>query len=55
MPESNTMAADLFRDHVSTAEAEKFVFIVRNGSFDHTKWQREHFDSVKQEQIQKAV
>ena len=59
MFENNTILADrcmdVLSDHVGTVEAEAFIYFVRSESFDYTKWQREHFDALTPEQIQKAV
>ena len=35
---------DVLCDQVGIVDAEKFIFIIRNETFDYTKWQREHYD-----------
>lgn len=46
---------DAIREHVGTVELEEFIYYIRSQSFDYTKWQREHYDSMSREQILSMV
>lgn len=46
---------DILCDHVGIVEAERFIYIIRNESFDYTKWQREHYDAMTPEEIDHAL
>lgn len=46
---------DILCKHVGVVEAEKFVYLLRTEEFDYTKWQRDHFDKMTEEEIDKAV
>ena len=59
MSESNVALVnkcmDVLCNHVGIVEAEKFIYIIRNESFDYTKWQREHYDTMTPEEIDCAL
>ena len=42
---------DAVRKHVGTVELEAFIYFVRSSSFDYTKWQREHYDTMTPDEI----
>ena len=42
---------DVLCNHVGIVEAERFIYIIRNESFDYTKWQRNHYDTMTPEEI----
>ena len=42
---------DAIRQHVGTVELEEFIYYIRSQSFNYTKWQQEHYDSMTPEQI----
>ena len=42
---------DAVCEHVGTVELEAFIYFVRSSSFDYTKWQREHYDTMTPEEI----
>ena len=46
---------DAVREHVGTVELEAFIYYIRSTSFDYTRWQREHYDAMKPEEIYKAL
>ena len=49
----------LFRAAVAVGavytDAEKFLFLIRSEAFDYTKWQRDYFDAMSPDEIDKAV
>lgn len=46
---------DVLCNHVGIVEAERFIYIIRNESFDYTKWQREHYDAMTPDEIDNAL
>ena len=46
---------DVLCDQVGIVETERFIFLIRNESFDYTKWQQEHYDPIPPEGIDIAV
>ena len=41
---------DILCNHVGIVKAERFIYIIRNESFDYTKWQRDHYDTMTLEE-----
>lgn len=46
---------NLLRSNVGIVDAEKFLFLMRSEAFDYTKWQRDYFDEMSPDEIDKAV
>lgn len=42
---------DTIRRNLGTVELETFIYYVRSQNFDYTKWQREHYDSMTEDEI----
>lgn len=43
------------RTSVGVVDAERFLFLMRSEAFDYTKWQRDYFDAMSPDEIDKAV
>lgn len=42
-------------EKLGIVEAEQFIYLVKAEQLDYTKWQREHFDSMSREEIEKNM
>ncbi len=40
---------------LGSVEAERFISVIMREQFDYTKWQREYFDSMTQDEIREAA
>ena len=41
--------------HVGTVETEAFIYYIQNQSFDYTRWQKEHYDTMTPEAIYQSL
>ena len=46
---------DVLCNQVGIVEAERFIYLMRSEAFDYTVWQRERYDAMTPEQIEKAL
>lgn len=46
---------DILCKHVGVIEAERFVYLIKTETFDYTKWQRDHYDAISQDELRNAV
>ena len=46
---------DTISKNIGTVELEAFIYYVRSQNFDYTKWQREHFDSMTPDEINRLM
>lgn len=40
---------------VGIVDVERFIYLVRNESFDYTNWQREYYDKISPDELDSAL
>ena len=53
--ETLSRGMDILVQNMGIVEAEEFIFLIKAEGFDYTKWQREYFDNITQDKLDKDM
>ena len=46
---------DILCESVGIVEAERLIYYIKTGAFDYTKWQRDFYDAIPEDELRNRV